>query len=92
LQAIDVRDGGEYVQAASEETEDSQAEEKFDLRFSLLDSLSEMPLAKQPYRLRTNDRTFEGITDAHGLTVALPTGISACDVTVEILGEGEING
>ena len=63
----------------------------FDHRFVLRCDLTDMPLAKQPYRLRWKDQVIEGVTDEKGQTSAIPTGSSAAEVTCEILGEA-ING
>jgi len=59
----------------------------FDHRFVLRCDLTDMPLAKQPYRLRWRDQVIEGVTDEKGQTSAIPTGSSAAEVTCEILGE-----
>jgi hypothetical protein len=59
----------------------------FDHRFVLRCDLTDMPLAKQPYRLRWKDQVIEGVTDEKGQTSAIPTGSSAAEVTCEILGK-----
>jgi uncharacterized Zn-binding protein involved in type VI secretion len=75
-----------FIHAASD-----AAASLFDHRFVLNCDLTDMPLAKQPYRLRWKDQVIEGVTDAHGQTAAIPTGGSAAEVTCEILGE-EVDG
>lgn len=59
----------------------------FDHRFVLTCDLTDMPLAKQPYRLRWREQVIEGVSDEKGQTAAIPTGSSADDVICEILGE-----
>ena len=73
------------VAAAKEANEAIKA--LFDHRFVLRCDLTDMPLAKQPYRLRWKDQVIEGVTDEKGQTSAIPTGSSAAEVTCEILGE-----
>lgn len=75
-----------FTHAASE-----AAATSFDHRFVLTCDLTDMPLAKQPYRLRWRDQAIEGVTDAQGQTAAIPTGSSPSEVTCEILGE-EVDG
>jgi type VI secretion system secreted protein VgrG len=73
LQAIDVRDAGEYLQAASEETEDSQAEEKFDEQIQFVNA-NGATLAKVRYTLVMADgSTAEGVTDSEGRTKRVVT-------------------
>ncbi|MFN4065407.1 MAG: hypothetical protein ACK4JA_14505, partial [Parazoarcus communis] len=70
------------VAAAKEANEAIKA--LFDHRFVLRCDLTDMPLAKQPYRLRWKDQVIEGVTDEKGQTSAIPTGSSAAEVTCEI--------
>ena len=73
------------VAAAKEANEAMKA--LFDHRFVLRCDLTDMPLAKQPYRLRWRGHVIEGVTDEKGQTSAIPTGSFAAEVTCEILGE-----
>ncbi|MGH8083977.1 MAG: PAAR domain-containing protein [Lysobacter sp.] len=65
-------------------------EAAFDQRFQLADSLTGVPLGKQPYRLSFQGEVTEAVTDVDGCTRPLPTGASAVDVECEILGMDEV--
>lgn len=73
--------------AAAAEAVNEAIKALFDHRFVLRCDLTDMPLTKQPYRLRWKDQVVEGVTDEKGQTSAIPTGSSAAEVTCEILGE-----
>lgn len=64
-----------------------QALEAYDQHFVLTCSLTDMPLAHQPYRLRAGGKVHEGVTDEKGRTVLIATGDAADDVICEILGD-----
>jgi uncharacterized Zn-binding protein involved in type VI secretion len=59
----------------------------FDQRFLLRDSLTNVPLARQPYKLEFKGIVIEGETDESGLTQPIPTGNCSESVTWHILGE-----
>jgi len=59
----------------------------YDHRFLLLDSLTNVPLARQRYRLEFNGEIVEGTTGDDGITRAIPTGSSSGPVVWHILGE-----
>ena len=59
----------------------------YDQHFLLTCSLSNMPLARQPYRLLFGDKVQEGVTDESGRTAVIAMGAVADDVTCEILGD-----
>ncbi|MEN3113059.1 PAAR domain-containing protein [Uliginosibacterium paludis] len=61
--------------------------EDFDQRFLLRDSLTGVPLVRQPYKLEFNGVVIEGETDENGLTQPIPTGNSSESVAWHILGE-----
>ena len=63
----------------------------FDLHFRLKDSLTGVPLARQPYRLEVDGKIIEGVTDNEGFTKTIPTGYRSKAVGWHILGE-VING
>ena len=65
----------------------AQTHEAYDQHFVLTCSLTNMPLAHQPYRLRAGGKLHEGVTDEKGRTVLIATGDAADDVTCEILGD-----
>lgn len=65
----------------------AQALETYDQHFVLTCSLTNMPLAHQPYRLRAGGKVHEGVTDEKGRTALIATGDAANDVTCEILGD-----
>ena len=65
----------------------AHALETYDQHFVLTCSLTNMPLAHQPYRLRAGSKVHEGVTDERGRTALIATGGSAGDVTCEILGD-----
>jgi hypothetical protein len=87
LQVIDVRDGGEYVQAASEINEDSQAEEKFDEQIQFVNAHGAV-LAKVNYLLTLADGSqVKGVTDNEGRTKRIvtktPQAIEKASLTAE---------
>ena len=59
----------------------------YDQRFLLLDRLTQVPLARQPYRLKHGSTIVEGVTDEDGYTVPIPTGANTDTVEWYILGE-----
>lgn len=59
----------------------------YDQRFLLLDRLTQVPLARQPYRLKHGFTIVEGVTDEDGYTAPIPTGDSCDTVEWSILGE-----
>ena len=59
----------------------------YDQRFQLLDHLTHVPLARQPYRLKHGSTIVEGLTDDDGYTAPIPTGASSDTVEWNILGE-----
>jgi uncharacterized Zn-binding protein involved in type VI secretion len=59
----------------------------FDQRFLLLDSVTSIPLARQPYRLKHGNTIVEGISDEDGYTMPIPTGDSSATVEWTVLGE-----
>jgi uncharacterized Zn-binding protein involved in type VI secretion len=59
----------------------------YDQHFVLSCSLTGMPLAHQPYRLRAGGKVQEGVTDEEGRTAMIVTGDVADEVTCEILGD-----
>lgn len=59
----------------------------FDQRFLMLDSLTNVPLARQPYRLEFGGKVIEGLTDEHGYTQPIQTGNAADFAEWRILGE-----
>ena len=61
--------------------------EVYDQRFLLLDSLTDVPLARQPYRLEFGGNAVEAETDENGYTEPIPTGNRAGSVAWHILGE-----
>jgi uncharacterized Zn-binding protein involved in type VI secretion len=46
----------------------------YDQRFLLLDNMTGVPLARQPYRLKHGASVVEGVTDEDGYTSPIPTG------------------
>jgi uncharacterized Zn-binding protein involved in type VI secretion len=76
--------------AAAAQAAAGAVEALFDQRFQLTDSLTGVPLGKQPYRLSFQGKVTEGITDADGYTQPMPTGATAADVECEILGMDEV--
>lgn len=62
-------------------------QEEHDHRFALTCSLTGMPLAGQPYRLKANGKVIEGVTDKDGLTQPIGTETESSEVECEILGE-----
>lgn len=65
----------------------AQQASTFDQHFVLTCSLTDMPLAHQPYRLRAGGRVVEGVTDESGKTALIMTGDAAGEVTCDILGD-----
>jgi len=63
--------------------------EAFDQRFLLRDSLTGVPLARQPYRLKHDRVIIEGLTDEDGYTRPIPTGDRSDTVEWTILGEDQ---
>lgn len=61
----------------------------YDQRFLLLDSMTGVPLARQPYRLRHQGMVVEGLTDEDGYTRPIPTGNRSDIVEWSILGEDQ---
>jgi uncharacterized Zn-binding protein involved in type VI secretion len=59
----------------------------YDQRFLLLDRLTQVPLARQPYRLKHGAVIVEGMTDEDGYTAPIPTGGTSDTVEWYILGE-----
>lgn len=62
-------------------------QEEHDHRFALTCSLTGMPLAGQPYRLKANGKVIEGVTDQGGMTQPIGTATKSSEVECEILGE-----
>lgn len=67
--------------------EDLSEDAKFDHRFVLTCTLTGVPLARQPYRLKFGSKVLEGVTDNNGHTGAISTGAEAVEVQCEILGD-----
>lgn len=65
----------------------AQQASSFDQHFVLTCSLTDMPLAHQPYRLCVGGSVVEGVTDENGKTGLIMTGDAAAEVTCEILGD-----
>ncbi len=61
--------------------------ETFDQRVFMSDSLTGVPLARQPYRLQAAGKVLEGVTDEEGFTEAISTGAHPQNVDWCILGE-----
>lgn len=59
----------------------------FDQRFLLLDSMTSIPLARQPYRLKHGNTIVEGISDEDGYTMPIPTGDSSATVEWTVFGD-----
>lgn len=72
---------------ASNPSSPSTDQQEHDHRFALTCSLTGMPLAGQPYRLKANGKVVEGITDKEGMTLPIGTAMESSEVECEILGE-----
>lgn len=59
----------------------------YDQRFFLTDSLTGVPLARQPYRLEYEGEILQGETDEEGYTAPIKTGSQSATVVWSILGE-----
>jgi hypothetical protein len=61
----------------------------YDQRFLLVDRMTGVPLARQPYRLTHAGKVIEGLTDEDGYTRPIPTGNRSDIVEWTILGEAQ---
>ena len=74
---------------SSSQSGTSTSTKPHDLRFLLLDSLTNVPLARQPYRLEVDGQIVDGKTDDDGYTETIATGNSSKSIDWHILGEIE---
>lgn len=65
-----------------------EVHETFDQRFRVMDEVTKLPLAGQPYRLHFKEQVLEGVTDQDGYTLRLAASDPAA-VRLEVLPSGE---
>jgi uncharacterized Zn-binding protein involved in type VI secretion len=78
---------GSAVSGAEVLSKDSPANYSHDLHFLLSDSLTGVPLVRQPYRLEVAGKVINGETNDEGYTELISTGHGSKQVKWSILGE-----